>query len=454
MLETAGAVRAGRITAAAAVERSLAAIEAAQGLNAVTAVHADRARARASSIDGRIADGLEPGPLAGVPFAVKNIFDVEGHVTRAGSRATEGNAPAGVSAFAVRALETAGAILVASTNMDELAYGFSGENAHDGDTRNPHAPSLSAGGSSSGSAALVAAGAVPLALGTDTNGSIRVPAALSGAVGLKPTFGRISRDGVHPFAQSLDHVGLLAVSAGDLAAALDALDCADPEDPSQVPPPSRSAVPPELRAARLDGYFTTPLHPDVSDAIEAAAAALGVRDAVELTLAEKARAAAFVLTNAEGGQHHLEGLSRHPDRFGPLVRNRLRAGALVPAAWTVRAQGVRRLVSEELAGLHGRFGVLIAPAAPCPAFPLGTELWRVADVDLPIRLGIGMFTQALTLTGVPIGVAARRGTRTGLPVGVQVIGRPFGEAAVLAVMGELERAGFSMAPEGGGVVHA
>ncbi|RDC75396.1 AtzE family amidohydrolase [Rhodovulum sp. 12E13] len=454
VVATAAAVRSGRDTAADTVARALAALEAAGGLNAATHVHAERARARAATLDARIAKGDEPGPLAGVPFAVKNLFDVAGQVTRAGSRATEADAPAAQDAFAIRVLEAAGAVLVASTNMDELAYGFSGENAHDGDTRNPHDARLSAGGSSSGSAALVAAGAVPLALGTDTNGSVRVPAALSGVVGLKPTYGRLSRAGVHSFVHSLDHVGLFAATAEDIGAAFAALDAPDPDDPVQARGPAPRPAKQDLRAARLGGWFAAPLHPDVAEAVEAAGAALGASRSAELTLAEAARAAAFVITTAEGGQRHLAGLARHPERFGPLVRDRLRAGALVPAAWTGRAQKLRRRVTDELAALHRDADILIAPATPCPAFPLGAAEHEVAGETLPIRLGIGMFTQPLTLTGVPIGVAVRRGARSGLPVGVQVIGRPFEEEAVLAAMTRLEREGFVMPPAAQETAHA
>ncbi len=445
-------VRNGRVTATEIVSRALDALDALSGLRAATRIHADRAIKRAAETDRIIAEGGEPSPLAGTPFAAKNLFDVAGQVTRAGSCATGENAPAIRDAFAIRALEAAGAILVASTNMDELAYGFSGENAHDGDTRNPRDPSLSAGGSSSGSAALVAAGAVPLALGTDTNGSIRVPAALSGTAGLKPTYGRLSRAGVTPFVRSLDHVGLLTNDTHDLALAYDALQGRDPEDPVQVPHAPQPAAPGikavgRIRAARLGGYFDAPLHPDVREAADAAIQALGADVTVTLDLAEAARAASFLLTAAEGGQHHLPGLSAHPDRYGPLVRNRLRAGALVPAAWTARAQKLRRRVAEELAALMVERDVLLAPATPCPAFPLGAADWKVAGVNLPIRLGIGMFTQALTLTGFPIAAVARKGTESGLPVGVQIIGRPFEETTVLRAAHRLEQTGFHMAPE-------
>ena len=442
-------IRAGRMGASDSVARSLAAIDAASDLNAVTLVHATRAKARAAEIDRQVTAGRDPGPLAGVPFAAKNLFDVANKITRAGSRATETSAPASKDAFMIRALEAAGAILVASTNMDELAYGFSGENAHDGDTRNPRDPRLSAGGSSSGSAALVAAGAVPFALGTDTNGSIRVPAALSGIAGLKPTYGRLSRSGVKPFVRSLDHVGLFAATCRDLALAYDALQGHDPEDPVQTtrvtePVTADLDASGPIRAARLGGYFDAPLHPDVRQAIDAAAIALDASGPVTLDLAEAARAASFILTTAEGGQHHLPSLIAHPDRFGPLVRDRLRAGALVPAVWTARAQKLRRQVTNDLAALMHDHDILLAPATPCPAFPLGTADWQVAGVTLPIRLGIGMFTQALTLTGVPIAVMARQGTQSGLPVGVQIIGRPFEEATVLGAALRLEKSGFHM----------
>lgn len=445
-------LHAGRVTATEVVRKTLEALENAAALNAVTHIHRARALARAAEIDPAIAEGENPGPLAGVPFAVKNLFDVEGLVTRAGSRATEANPPAEQDAFAIHALEAAGAILVASTNMDELAYGFSGENVHDGDTRNPRDPRLSAGGSSSGSAALVAAGVVPLALGTDTNGSVRVPSALSGVVGLKPTYGRLSRSGVTPFVRSLDHVGLFAGNVEDATIAYNALQGFDGEDPAQalravdlVSEAHLSAT--ELRVAQIGGYFDRPMHPDVRAAMGQAWDALGVSQTATLELAEAARAASFVLTTAEGGQHHLPGLIHSPERFGPLVRERLRAGALVPAAWTARAQKLRRRVSDELASLMDTHEILIAPATPCPAFPLGSNDWEVEGVKLPIRLGIGMFTQALTLTGVPIAVVTRKGAESGLPVGVQIIGRPFEEATVLQAARQLERAGFQMAPQ-------
>ena len=430
-----------RMTVAGVVERALAAC-AADDCNAVTEILHDRARARAARMD---ASGDVGGPLAGVPFAVKNIFDVRGLVTRAGSAATDGDAPAGTDAYVIEALEMAGAVLVATTNMDEFAYGFSGENAHDGDTVNPRAQGLSAGGSSSGSAALVAQGAVPLALGTDTNGSARVPAALCGIVGVKPTYGRVSRRGVFPFVPSLDHVGLFAATVADAALAFTALDRFDADDPVAVRGTAPKGQTPPM-AARLGGWFAGPLHADVAAAVNDACAVLGAQQTLTLDLAEEARAASFILTTAEGGQGHLTRLAARPDDYGPLVRYRLTAGAMVPATWVGRAQRLRRMVTAGLAVLHRQADVLIAPATPCPAFPLGTADWDVAGTILPIRLGIGMFTQALTLTGVPVLVISRRGAVSGLPVGVQLIGAPHTEAALFAAAARLEAAGFCIAP--------
>lgn len=439
------AVRAGEISASDAVARAIAAIEACNKLNAVTDLHADRALERAQALEHARGTGQPLGPLAGVPFAVKNLFDVKGRVTRAGSRATDACAPAARDAFAIRALEAAGAILVASTNMDELAYGFSGENVHDGDCLNPRDVRLSPGGSSSGSAALVAVGAVPLALGTDTNGSVRVPAALCGVAGLKPTYGLISRSGVVPFVRSLDHVGIFATGAEDLTLVLEVLRAADPQDATQSVRPAAPA-PPRLRVARLGGWFTAPLHADVSAALNRAAKVLDAGAEYTLPLAEEARAAAFVITTAEGGQQHLAGLVAHPDRFGPLVRDRLRAGALVPATWTGRAQKLRRMLCVQLAQAFDGVDALIAPATPCPAFPQGTVDWDVAGTTLPIRLGIGMFTQPLTLSGLPIAVMAMLGAQSGLPVGVQIIARAGAESTVLAAAQRLEEAGFTIPP--------
>ena len=226
------AVQTGRMRARDWLEDSLARIDATDGrVNAFTLRTTKRARLEADAIDTRRRAGEALPPLAGLPYAVKNLFDIEGEVTLAGAQVNQGQAPAGADAVLVQQLRASGAVLTGGLNMDEYAYGFTTENSHFGPTRNPHDLTRIAGGSSGGSGAAVAAGQVPAALGSDTNGSIRVPASLCGVWGLKPTFGRLSRRGSYPFVHNLDHLGPIADSAGLLARVYDALQTPDTQDP-------------------------------------------------------------------------------------------------------------------------------------------------------------------------------------------------------------------------------
>src|SRR5579872_4948051 len=229
--EIAHAVRSGKRSVLDVTEDALARIARYDSvLNSFTDVTAERARAKAKALDAAIAAGKNPGPLAGVPFAVKNLFDVKGLPTRAGSKINRDLPKAARDATLIERLEAAGAVLVGALNMGEYAYDFTGENIHDGPSRNPHDPRHMSGGSSGGSGTAVAAGLVPLALGSDTNGSIRVPSSLCGIFGLKPTYGRLSRARSFPFVASLDHLGPMARSVRDLALAYDAMQGPDPDD--------------------------------------------------------------------------------------------------------------------------------------------------------------------------------------------------------------------------------
>src|SRR5262249_24575670 len=229
--DIAKAVTSGKLSALEATEDALARIARHDGiLNSFTDVTADRARAKARAVDDAIAAGKNVGPLAGVPFAVKNLFDVKGLATRAGSRINRDLAPAARDATLIERLEAAGAVLLGALNMGEYAYDFTGENVHDGPSRNPHDPSRMTGGSSGGSGSAVGGGLVPIALGSDTNGSIRVPASFCGIFGLKPTYGRLSRARSYPFVASLDHLGPFARNARDLALAYDAMQGPDADD--------------------------------------------------------------------------------------------------------------------------------------------------------------------------------------------------------------------------------
>ncbi len=444
---TAAAIAAGRMTPTEAVRDALDRIARHDGrLGAFTDVLAERALARAAAGPA--------GPLAGVPFAVKNLFDVAGLPTRAGSAINRTRPPATADAPLVARLEAAGAILVGCLNMGEYAYDFTGENSHDGPSRNPHDPARMSGGSSGGSAAAVAAGLVPLALGSDTNGSIRVPASLCGLWGLKPTYGRLTRHGTFPFVSSLDHLGPLARCVTDLALAYDAMQGPDPADPACAGRAPEPALPgleggaAGLRIAVAGGYFTRGASAEALAALRAAAGALRVTREVELPGAARARAAAYVITAAEGAALHLGRLRTCPADFDPAVRDRLLAGALLPAALVTQAQKYRRQFQAEVAALFESVDVILAPATPCSAPLIGQDSFELDGVTLPVRANLGVFTQPISFVGLP--VVAAPVVAPGLPAGVQVIAAPWREDTALRVARALERDGVCHArqPEG------
>ena len=440
--------------AASRVRRALDAIEATHAtINAYTAVTDQRATARAALLDR---DGDRALPLFGLPFAAKNLFDIAGLTTLAGSKIERDAPPATEDAVLIRRMEAAGAVLVGALNMDEYAYGFTTENTHYGPTRNPHDPTRICGGSSGGSGAAVAAGTVPVALASDTNGSIRVPASLCGVFGLKPTFGRLSRRGSYPFVTSLDHLGPLAAGVSDLARSYDAMQGPDADDPGcaqrRVEPTfeaiERGAG--GLRIAVLGGWFDHHAGPDARAAVAAVAKALGAGATVEFGDAESARAAAFVISNAQGAALHLADLRARPQDFEPLSRDRFLAGALIPAAWVARAQRVRRKAAATAARLFADWDVLLAPATPCAAPPIGTEWITIDGRRVAARPNLGVLTQPLSAIGLPVCVAplfgVTRGADAHLPIGVQVIAAPWREDLALRVARQLERDGVAAVP--------
>ena len=320
------AIRTGAISAEEATRQTLARIARLDSdLRACTRVMADEALAAAAQVDAQRRRGQTPGPLAGVPVVVKNLFDLAGVTTLAGARSRLDAAPAERDATIVARLRAAGAVIVGTTNMDEFAYGFTTENAHFGTTLNPRNPGHLAGGSSGGSAAAVAAGLAHLGLGSDTNGSIRVPSAYCGVFGMKPTFGRLSRAGAFPFVASLDHVGHMARHVEDLALAYDVMQGADPRDPACVQRPIEPTCPAlaapsgGLRVGVLDGWFREGLDGDSLDVIERVAHQLGAVERLELEDADVARAAAFIITASEGGNLHRATLTTRPRCSMPLA---------------------------------------------------------------------------------------------------------------------------------------
>ncbi|MBU8543788.1 MULTISPECIES: AtzE family amidohydrolase [Roseomonadaceae] len=456
---TAAAIRSRQLRAAEVTEAALADIAARNPrTHAFTEVTAARARAEAAAVDATIAAGRDPGPLAGVPYAVKNLFNLEGVTTRAGAKIERGRPAAARDAFLVRRLRAAGAVCLGALNMDEYAYGFTTENAHDGDCRNPHDLTRIAGGSSGGSAAAAADGLVPLALGSDTNGSIRVPASLCGIYGLKPSYGRLSRQGSYPFVAALDHLGPFARDIADLALAYDALQGFDAEDPAQqrrdAEPVSGllGAGPGGLRIAVADDHFARNGHAEAFAAVAVLARALGATRRVTIPEAARGRAAAFLITMAEGGQLHLPDLRDRPGDFDPGTRDRFLAGALLPAGWVVQAQRMRAAYRAAVLALFDSVDVILAPATPFVAPPLGQAMTELDGRILPIRPNLGVHTQPISCIGLPVLVVpladpAAAGTPHNLPIGVQLIAAPWREDVLFRVAAALERAGIAGAPQ-------
>jgi AtzE family amidohydrolase len=451
----AGDVRAGRVTATEVAQSALAAVKSGDGeVNSFTSVLTERALLEASKVDALVAAGEDPGPLAGVPFAVKNLFDVAGEVTLAGSRINGEDPPATADAVAVSRLTEAGAVLVGSLNMDEYAYGFTTENSHYGPCRNPHDRDRVAGGSSGGSGAAVAANFVPLTLGSDTNGSVRVPATLCGVFGLKPTYGRISRRGMFPFCPSLDHVGVLARSVRDLAMTFDVLHGHDPGDPVSVDRP------PELTADQVDdgigdlrlgvagGYFARGGVPEALEAVATMAERLGIDRRVTIAEAGRARSAAMVITASEGAQLHLDDLRDRASDFDPMTRDRFLAGALVPASAYLMAQRFRQWFRVEMNRVLASVDVFLAPATPFPAPLIGQREAVVEGETVLTQPYLGYYTQPLSLVGLPVVTVPVSGA-SGLPLGVQLVAAPYREAVLLRVAAELERRGLCGIPEVG-----
>ncbi|MED5544558.1 AtzE family amidohydrolase [Novosphingobium decolorationis] len=428
--DIARAVRGREVTARAVLEGCLADIEArAAPLVAVTQLLAERARAEADAVDARIAVGEDPGPLAGVPYGVKDLFDVAGRPTTAGSRVYADAPPAPCDAKAVARLKAAGAVLVATLNMDEFAYGFATINAAYGTTRNPHDLARLAGGSSGGSAAVVAAGLLPLALGSDTNGSVRVPASLTGLYGLKPTHTALPLDGVFPFAESFDDVGPFTRSVEDMERVWAVLR-GEPNVPLTAA---------DLRVARLGGRFRVNADPDQLAAMDAIA---GEGPLLEIPEIGRARSAAFLITAHEGGMLHRAMLAERAMDYDPQVRDRLIAGALLPETIVDEARAFRADYIARVTAMLADTDVVLAPATPCTAPRIEDPRIAIDGGMRPARADLGIHTQAITFLGFPsLAVPLKR--PGALPLGLQLIGKPGEEDKLFALARQLEMRGFT-----------
>ncbi len=465
-LALAEALTAGTTTAAELVETALARAEAARPLGAFVHLRADAARAEAAASDARRAQGAARGPLDGIPVAIKDVMIHEGEPCTCASRILE-NFIAPYPGTAVARLQAAGAVVLGRTNMDEFAMGSSTEHSVYGPTRNPWDPSRTPGGSSGGSAAAVAAGIVPIAFGSDTGGSIRQPASLCGVVGMKPTYGRVSRYGLVAFASSLDQIGPFARTAADCALALEAVAGHDPADSTSLPEPA-----PRLRAA-LTGdvsglviglprefFDADGVEPAVLDRVREAVTELergGAKTrAVSLPHARYAIATYYLIATAEASSNlarydgvrfgrraaadTLAAMYRRTrsEGFGPEVKRRILLGTYVLSAgyydaYYRKAMKVRTLLRRDFEQALSGCDLLAGPTTPELAFRIGE---KTGD---PLRMYLSdIYTVSANLAGIPA-LSVPCGFSDGLPIGLQLLGRPLDEATLLRVADTYQR---------------
>ena len=459
-------VRAGTRTAREVCEEHLAAVDGREeDLHAFNVVLADQARADADQVDRRVAAGEDPGPLAGVPVALKDNLCTRGIPTTCSSRILEGWRPP-YDATVVSRMRAAGAVVVGKTNMDEFAMGSSTENSAFGPTRNPHDATRVPGGSSGGSAAAVAAGFAALALGSDTGGSIRQPAAFCGVVGVKPTYGLVSRYGLVAFASSLDQIGPLASTVDDAALAMEVIAGHDRADSTSIPqaaPSLSDVLLQDLDGLRIGviGELVDGIDPDVGTRLSEAAAALeaaGAKvDEASVPTATVGLSAYYVLAPAEASSNlarydgvryglrvdgdditAMYGATRSAG-FGAEVKRRIMLGTYALSAgyydaYYGQAQRVRTLMIRDLDSAYASYDLLLAPTTPTTAFELGA---KTAD---PLAMYLSdVCTIPSNLAGHPaISVPYGRGD-DGLPVGVQLLAPALGEATMFRAAAALER---------------
>jgi aspartyl-tRNA(Asn)/glutamyl-tRNA(Gln) amidotransferase subunit A len=469
-VQIAAAVASGSRSATETLDTALAAIDAGRELHAFNHVMEGAARARAAEVDRAVAAGESVGPLAGVPVALKDNMCTRGEPTTCSSRILEGWRPP-YDATVVERLHAAGAIIVGKTNLDEFAMGSSTENSAFGPTLNPHDPTRVPGGSSGGSAAAVAAGMVPVALGSDTGGSIRQPAALCGVVGVKPTYGGVSRYGLIAFASSLDQIGPFAHTVEDAALVHEVIAGHDPRDSTSIPQPAPSLRDQldlgveGLRVGVIREFTGEGIEPDVlartSDAAEALAAAGASVAEVSVPDAIYGLSAYYLIAPAEASSNlaRYDGVryglrvdapttaemntATRTAGFGDEVKRRIMLGTYALSAgyydaYYGKAQRVRTLILRDFDAAYEQFDVLLSPTSPCTAFPLG------AKADPMAMYYNDVCTIPSNLSGQPA-ISVPFGTGDdGLPVGVQVLAPTLGEPMMYRVAAALEVAARGM----------
>jgi aspartyl-tRNA(Asn)/glutamyl-tRNA(Gln) amidotransferase subunit A len=416
-------------------------------LNTYIAVLPDQAREAARAAEVEIGQGAWLGPLHGVPLGIKDLFDVAGVPTTMGSKILRDNVPAD-DATVVSLLKQAGAVILGKQNLHEFAFGITSENPHYGVVRNPWNVDRVPGGSSGGTAAAVAAGLCAAGMGSDTGASIRTPASFCGIVGLKPTYGRVSRAGALPLAWSLDHAGPLARSVADCALLLQAIAGADPRDPatSSEPVPDFSAMLEQgvrgLRVGIPREYFFDIVEPEVERLVDEAIATLerlGAQiQSISLPHVEHAQVAGNVIMNSEAAAWHHTWLRERPDDYGADVLQRIRGGLFVHATEYLHSQQMRSLIQQDFASAFELVDVVLGPTVPLVAPPIGRTFQPDGPLNVAPRSVANRTTIPCNLTGMPA-ISVPCGFADELPVGLQIMGPAFGEPMVLRVAAAYER---------------
>ena len=449
ILEAAAQLKAGALTSAGLVEKTLVAIAEKDGkLNSFITVLDVHSRQRAKALDSEMAQGKYRGPLHGVPVAVKDIFHMKGARTTGGSKLFE-DFVSSFDAAVVERLEAAGAVIIGKTNLHELAYGVTSNNPHFGAVHNPHNLDCVPGGSSGGSGAAVAAGIVPMAMGTDTGGSIRIPAAFCGTVGLKPTFGRVSKFGCMPLGLSLDHMGPLTMTVRDTAITMNAIAGHDPRNPNTSARPVESYLPPDnasLAGVRIGwpvNFYFDALDSEVRRSVEnarAVAKSLGAT-VIEIPVPDIAalNTISRVILMSEASAV-LERYMGDRAKIGADVLALLDQGRLLPATHYVNAQRARRVMQAEFRQLFERVDCFFTPASPIPAPRIDQKTVRIDGVEEDVRLAATRYVRGINALGLPALSLPCGRSAAGLPIGLQIVGRGFAEKLLIQVGAALETA--------------
>ncbi len=439
--EAARALRSGRVTSAELTKQCLSKIaEFNPILNAFVTITADSALAHAQALDRELAAGIDRGPLHGIPIAHKDLMWTKGVRTTSGSKIFADFVP-DKDAAVVEKLASAGAVLVGKAGLHELAYGITSDNPHFGTIRNPRNPEYSPGGSSGGSAVAVVTGMAFMATGTDTGGSIRVPASFCGVAGLKPTYGLVDRNGVQPLGLSLDHVGPMARTVSDLRLALDAM-----SEPVRRRPGPASVG--QIRVGMPENFYFDSVLPEVKTAVHHAAQRAEELGAcvipVRVPDIEALNVIGLVILLSEASAIYRKHLARRQD-FGPDVMSLLDQGSLIPATDYVNAQRQRKVLLNEFHALFRTIDCLFTPATPITAPRIGQTEINVDGVTYETRMLTTRFARGFNVLGFPALSIPCGWSPEGLPIGLQLIARPF-EENLLLTTGEALELGVAQTP--------